>query len=104
MSWGIDFKADIYLSRQSYSTKYEVEDKISEMNKIITDCESELKMFASATPKDIVPPDYSEEQINWLSNQIAEILEMNQEYLLERYRLTLYLEYLNDGGEIIKSE
>jgi len=104
MGWGIEFKADIYLSRQSYSSKGEVEDRIAEIDKVIYDCEAELKMYASATPKDIVSPDDSEATVNWLNTRINEVLEMYQEYLIERYRLALYLEYLNDGGEIIKSE
>jgi hypothetical protein len=104
MSWGIEFKTDIYLSRQSYSSKGEVEDRITEIDKLIHDCEAELKMYASSTPKDIVPPDSSEETVNWLNIRINETLEILQEHLIERYRLVLYLEYLNDGGEIVKSE
>jgi hypothetical protein len=104
MSWGINFKTDIYLSRQSYSSKGEVEDRIAEIDKAIYDWEAELKMYASSTPKDIVPPDDSEDTVNWLNIRINEVLETYQEYLIERYRLDLYLEYLNDGGEIIKAE
>lgn len=102
MGWGIEFKADIYLSRQSYSRKSEVEDKIDEIDRLITDHEAELKMFASATPKDIVPSD--EEQIDWINNRINEILLAYQECLVDRYQLSLYLDYLNEGGEIIKAE
>jgi len=104
MGWGIEFKADIYLSRQSYSSKGEVEDKISEFDKEINNCEAELKMFAAANPKDIVPPDSVEDQILWLNNEINQTLEVYRELLMERYRLYLYLDYLNEGGEIVKSE
>ena len=102
MSWGTEFQTDIYLSRQEYKTKYEVEDRIKEIDLVINECEATLKMYASATPKDIVPSDFSEEPINWLNRQIDEQFEIYREYLLDRYRLELYLEYLNDGGEIKK--
>ena len=104
MSWGINFISDIYLSRQSYSSKGEVEDRISELDKEIINCEATLKMYASANPKDIVPPDSIEDQIFWLNHQINETLESYQELLMDRYRVYLYLEYLNDGGEIVKSD
>ena len=104
MSWGIEFKADIYLSRQSYSSKDDVEDKIREIDKELNNCEAELKMYASANPKDIVPPDFVEEQVNWLNNRVNETLELYQDLLVYRHQLELYLAYLNDGGEIIKAE
>jgi predicted DNA-binding protein YlxM (UPF0122 family) len=104
MSWGIYFKPEIYLSRQSYSSKGEVEDRINEINKEINNCEAELKMFASANPKDIVPPDSIEEQIFWLNDQINGSLDVYKELLADRHNLELYLEYLDDGGEIVKSE
>lgn len=96
MSWGIEFQTEIYLSRQEYKTKYCVEDRIKELDELINECEAMLKMYASATPKDIIPADYSEEQISWLNNQINEQLEMYREYLLDRYRLKLYLDYLEE--------
>jgi hypothetical protein len=99
MTWGTDFNTDIFLSRQSYSSKFEVEDKINELNELINNCEAQIKMYVSSTPKDITPPDFSEEQINWLNNQINEHLEMYREYLLERYRLELYLEHLTQKSE-----
>jgi hypothetical protein len=102
--WGIDFKADIFLSRQEYSTKYAVESRIKELDELIFECEAALKMYASATPKDIVPPDFLEEPIDWINRQIDEQFQMYQEYLRDRHNLELYLEYLDDGGEIVKSE
>lgn len=102
MSWGIEFKADIYLSRQSYSSKGEVEDRMEELDKEINDYETELKMYAISQPRDVVPDD--EDQISWINNRINEILESYRECVNDRFKLYLYLEYLNDAGEIIKAE
>lgn len=97
MSWGIDFKADIYLSRQDYPTKHSVEDRIKELDDLIHECEAKLKMYASATPKDIISSDDSEDPIYWISSRIDEELEMYREYLINRYNLDLYLEYLTES-------
>ena len=99
MTWGTDFSIDIFLSRQEYKSKFDVEDKIKELDEQINDCESQIKMYVSATPKDIVPSEYSEEQISWLNNQINEHLEMYREYITDRFKLELYLEYLSQKPE-----
>ena len=104
MGWGVDFKADIFLSKQSYPTRYSVEDRIKELDSEIGDCEATLKMYASATPRDIIPADYSDQGVFWFNIQINAALEEYREHILDRYRLQLYLEYLNDGGELVKSE
>lgn len=102
MGWGTSFKTDIYLSRQIFHNKYELEQKIEENEKWINDLKQKLKMFAVANPKDIVDPEWKEEPINWLSNQIDNIMEGIEESSYENYRLELYLDYINEecGGLI----
>jgi predicted DNA-binding protein YlxM (UPF0122 family) len=102
MGYGIDFTANIYLSRQSYSSKGEVEDRIREIDKDLNNCEALLHMYAVASPRDVSPPE--DEPIFYLKNRVNETLEEYQDLLSDRYGLEFYLEYLNDGGEIIKSE
>ena len=103
MGWGIEFKADIYLSRQSYLNKIGVEDRIAELDTDICDCETQLKMFAAATPSDVVPSDFDGDKVSWLNNEISEALETYKELIVERHKTYLYLEYLNEGGEIIEA-
>ena len=102
MSWGIDFKADIFLSRQSYDNKLQVDDRIRELNEDIKELESEIKMYASATPKDIITEE-TDSVISSINRNLDDVLERYNEYLLDMYRLQLYLEYLNDH-EIINAE
>lgn len=97
MGYGIDFKADIFLSRQDYPTKHSVTDRIEELSELIGECEAKLKMYASATPKDIIQSDDSEDPIYWISSRIDEELEMYREYLINRYNLDLYLDYLTES-------
>ena len=104
MAWGTDFKADIFLSRQSYTTKYEVQDKIKFTDELITDCEKKLQMYASATPKDIISGENLENCIDWLNHEITDVLDCYRESILERYRLELYLDFMveNENKETIK--
>jgi len=97
MPWGIDFKADIFLSRQNYPTKHSVEDRIEELDELISECEAKLKMYASSTPKDIIPTDDSEDPIYWIGARIDEELEAYREYVINRYNLDLYLYYLTES-------
>jgi len=99
MSWGTNFSTDIFLSRQEYKSKFDVEDRIKELDEQINDCEVQIKMYVSATPKDIVPTEYSEEQISWLNHQINEQFEMYRESVIDRFRLVLYLEFLEQKPE-----
>jgi len=96
MGWGTDFKADVYLNRQTFSSKFEVEDKIEDLSKSINDNESILKMYASSTPSAIVPEDLKEDTIGWLNNEINMILDTLHEEIIEKYNLKLYLEYLEE--------
>ena len=104
MGWGIIFTTDIYLSKQSYPNKMSVEEKIEELNKYLVEIETKIKMYASSTPKDIIPNEWNEEPIEWYNNQMSGIFEWYNDVSSQLFKLQLYLEYLNDGGEIIKSE
>jgi hypothetical protein len=99
MADGTDFKADIYLNNKLYSSKFEVEDEIKDLDRLINDYEAELKMFASSNPKDIIPKEWKEEQpIDWLNITINEKLDGYMENIIHQYKLTLYLEYLNENN------
>jgi hypothetical protein len=98
MSWGTNFQTNIYLSRQTFFSKYEIEEKINEYNKTINNIEATFKMFASSTPKDIIPTEWCEEPMSWLNNNLDELYEIYQETLIERYKLYLYQEYVTENN------
>lgn len=102
MGYGTAFNVEIYLSRQIFNSKYELEQKIEENKKWISNNISKLKMFAAANPRDIVDPEWKEEPVNWLNNQIDDIIESIEEFSFENYRLEMYLDYINEecNGEI----
>jgi hypothetical protein len=96
MSWGIEFSADIYLIREDFKSKAEVEDKIKELEQLLIANREELKMFASANPSDIIPIDWKEEPIRWISERITDLLNEIAELTIKVYQLNLYLEVLNN--------
>ena len=102
MGWGTSFKADIYLSRITFSNKYELEDKIRENDKWIEDAKKRIQMFVAATPKDIIDPEWKEQPIDWLVNSTEGWFEVIQDTIAENVRLNLYLDYINEecGGII----
>jgi len=96
MGWGIKFNADIYLSKQTYENKIDVEKKINELEQELVELECKLKMFASANLKDILPKYWNDDPILWLNNQIDDIFEQIYENHLNLIQIEQYLEYLNN--------
>jgi len=97
MSWGIDFIADVYLDRQDYNKNpYMVRDAIQSCEDEINSIESSIKMLCSATPKDIVPEEEKDNVLNWLQIIIEDNLSSLQELYVKKYKLSLYLEHLED--------
>lgn len=95
MSWGTDFKTNVFLSRQIFRTKVEVEEAIKEKEgQIRTDTEL-LMMIAMANPKDLATEDedvlYS--MRNRVSDHINDIISTQRELTL----LYLYLDAIEDG-------
>ena len=96
MGWGIDFKADIYLSKQDYKTKGEVEYKIEELEGLISVIKEKLLMYSTSNPKDIIPIEWNEQPIDWIYNQTNELFNDLLTYHRELIDLRYYLEYLNN--------
>jgi hypothetical protein len=96
MSWGITFKTEIELLRMSFNSIEEVKDKVKENDSLINSLEIEIKMFTSSNPKDIIPNDWNEQPIDWINNQITEKLNLLHEYIIENFKLSCYIEYLEE--------
>jgi len=102
MGWGTNFNIDIYLNRQIFSSKYEVEDKILELTKNIEDNKSKLKMYASSTPNDIKSDD-CDNIIDCISYDIDFIFNSIEEDLKNLFQLRLYSEYIEEHPIISKN-
>jgi hypothetical protein len=99
MTWGTRFNTEIYLLREKYSSKSDVDETIGELSNKINNIISKIKMFASASPSEIVPEDCNDEPINWINNEINELLIQYDELSLRHNNLLLYSEYLKENPE-----
>ena len=94
MGWGTTFNCDIFLSREDITSKEQLESLIRDKELLLAEIKQKLAMFASANPKDIVPDEWKDESINYLNNNIQELVEdftnihlqlINYEYCLANY-------------------
>ena len=97
MGWGIDFTADIYLSKQDYQeNKFQVQDAIDECILNISEYQKELSMYASANIQEVCDPEWISEPIAWLRSKINELTSDMLEEQTKLVNLRYYLEYLNE--------
>ena len=97
MSWGIDFKADIFLSRISIKNMAELEELIKDKESDIARCKEQLLMYASSNPKDIIPGEWEEDSITFIQNQINYVLIDYEEAYSILKDLYYYKEYLEEN-------
>ena len=94
MGWGTTFNCEIFLSKENITSKEQLESLIEDKKLLLTEIKQKLAMFASANPRDIVPKEWEDESINYLNNNIQELVEdftnihiqlINYEYCLANY-------------------
>lgn len=96
MGWGIDFTADIYLNKQSYSNKHEVEDKIKEINEDIQIAKEHLFLLVGGSTS-LVSDEFKNDKAIYLHSQVSDILNELENCIVQRKLLYLYLDYLENN-------
>ena len=107
MSWGIDFKTNIFLNKISFNKHnelQEVSDCILEHEQICKDAETLIKMYASSNVADIVPSDWEDDKIGYINFSLNPILENLEDERFILFQLRLYKQYLEDNLEKNKNE
>jgi hypothetical protein len=94
MSWGIDFTVDVFIRGQVPMSIFNVQQLIQTNNQLIEDAKKRIQMFVSATPKDIIDPEWKEQPIDWLVNSTEGLFEEIETLLCDNVRLQLYIDYL----------
>jgi len=54
MGYGTLFTTDIYLNRQIFESRYELDEKVKELEKFIEMSKQELLALAVSTPRDVI--------------------------------------------------
>jgi hypothetical protein len=96
MGWGIDFKADIFLSKQNYNENvHEVQEQIDELEEKNMYIEKRLISLISMSPEHIQhSPDEDLNQV--IINDVEDLLIWKAENDVAIYQLGLYTAYLRD--------
>ena len=104
MGWGTSFKAEIYLSRQVFSSKLELDKRIKELEGYIESAKQELTAYAVATPRDIIA---EKDESGYIQNPIDEVLRKTREifeWIEDNYRdlnrLYQYQQYLEENPDV----
>ncbi len=98
MAWGIDFTADIFLTRQDYGKNIsQVEYAIEELEELVNKNEKIILMYCSSNF--INDLNHEDSQINKLFYEIEEVLNELREMNVHLYQLNLYKEHLQEDSD-----
>jgi len=104
MGWGTSFTADVYLSRQVFQNRYELDERVKELEEYINSAKQELTALAVATPRDIIA---EKNEDGYVQNPIDEILRKtreNFEWMEDNYialhRLYQFQQYLDENPDV----
>lgn len=99
MSWGTDFKADLFIRNIIVKTKeeadYRLEDVISDNQDIV----SKIKMMVAARPTDLVDKSEGDDVIDTLSYKVDELLEEYRDNQRLIFLLNAFKQSLDDVEE-----
>lgn len=104
MGYGTIFTTDIYLNRQIFNSRYELDDKIKEFENLIEMSKRELLAFAVSTPKDVMAEKNEDGEVENPMDQIlrrtAETFEWMEDNYRELNRLYQFQEYLDENPDV----
>jgi hypothetical protein len=104
MGYGTAFTTEIYLNRQIFQNRYELDEKIKEIEGFIESSKRELTALAVSTPKDVMAEKdsdgYVENPIDQILRRTAEIFEWMEDNYGDLNRLYQYQQYLDENPEV----
>jgi predicted nuclease with TOPRIM domain len=104
MGYGTSFTTEIYLNRQIFNSRYELDDKIKELENMIELSKRELLAFAVSTPKDVMTEKNEEGEVENPMDQILrrtrETFECMEDNYRELNRLYQFQEYLDENPDV----
>lgn len=104
MGYGTAFTTEIYLNRQIFQNRYELDEKVKEIEGFIESSKRELTALAVSTPKDVMAEKdsdgYVENPIDQILRRTAEIFEWMEDNYRDLNRLYQYQQYLDENPEV----
>lgn len=97
MSWSTELFCNVSYSRETFNSKTEVENKISELDKCIETCKKNIRDMALMTePSKFMSKDSDESPYYFVTEQVEDNLELLEEYLIDRWKLYILLDNWNN--------
>ena len=104
MGYGTAFTTEIYLNRQIFSSRYELDERVKVLESHIESAKRELTAFAVGTTKDIMAEKnedgYVENPIDQILRRTREIFEWMEDNYRELNRLYQFQEYLDENPDV----
>ena len=93
MSWSTELFCNISYNKETFNSRGEVEDRISELDRNIETCKKVIRDMALMTePSKFISKDSDESPYCFVTGQVEDNLELLEEYTIERWKLSLLLE------------
>ena len=103
MGYGTLFTADIYLNRQIFSNRYELDERVKELENLIESAKQELLALAVSTPKDVIAEKnedgYVENPLDQIIRRTRETFEWMDDNYRDLNKLYQFQEYLDENPE-----
>ena len=104
MGYGTLFTTDIYLNRQIFESRYELDEKVKELEKFIEMSKQELLALAVSTPKDVIAEKdadgYPQNPIEEVLRKTRETFEWMEDNYRELNKLYQFQEYLDENPDV----
>ena len=104
MGYGTLFTADIYLNRQIFSNRYELDERVKELENLIESAKQELLALAVSTPKDVIAEKnedgYVENPLDQIIRRTRETFEWMDDNYRDLNKLYQFQEYLDENPEV----
>lgn len=93
MSWSTELFCNVSYNRETFNSKYEVLNKLDEINKCIDTCKKTLRDLALITePNKFFSNDSDSDLYYQITKEVEDNIELLDEYFTEKYKLSLLLE------------
>jgi hypothetical protein len=104
MGYGTSFTTDIYLNRQIFESRWELDEKVKELEKFIEQGKQELLALAVSTPKDVIAEKdadgYPQNPIEEVLRKTRETFEWMEDNYRELNKLYQFQEYLDENPDV----
>lgn len=97
MGWGTYLRTDLYFNKETFNSKYQVEEELNETRKSLGDLKIAIMQLATMTePEKFFKPepgeDYPEFYLDAVNRRMSYLLEKFESMTIEEYKLSLLLD------------